>query len=768
MFSNLKLAPKLTLVFVTFASVLLAGVGWLGYLSGRSSLQNAISAELAAVALEKQAALESWMAQEVEVLNALARSQPVQTLTHQMLTGTDPATVREAHDQLVTELLHWVEEANSYQELMVLDGSTGRVVASTSPAEEGKFKEDRPFFRNGLQGPFLQAPYYSVSLQQLAMTAGAPIRASDGAVLGVLAGRLNLAAMNEILTRRSGRHATDDVYLVNRANFFVSQPRWIDDPAVLRRGIHTPAVQQCLAGNSGLLLGTNYLGVPVLSAYRWMPAQELCLVAEMEQREAYQPIWDFGHSMLLIGSITLLAVSVIATGLSRSLTRPIQQMQEGAVRFAQGDFSLRLPVRSRDELGLLAQEFNRMAEALSVQRIQWRRRADQFFNLSLDMLAILDFEGRFQELNPMWSTTLGFELEELHGMPAHALVHPHDRERTLEMAKRLRQGMPLHNFENRYLCKDGSYKWLLWSAIFDEEERLIYAVARDITERKAAEEMLQRQTEELRRSNADLAQFAYVASHDLQEPLRMVTSYLQLLERRYKDKLDEDAREFIAYTVDGATRMKRLINDLLAYSRVGTRGREFAATDCNQALQQAMANLAVAIEENQAQIIAEPLPTVWADQAQLVQLFQNLINNAIKFRKEEPPRIHVWATRQPNGWRIAVQDNGIGIDPAYHERIFVIFQRLHAKTEYPGTGIGLALCKRIVERHGGRIWVESEPGQGTTFFFELPDRPEEEEVPAGDPVAQAHLEELARHQPEPESQTNGRQDSLEARAERLI
>jgi light-regulated signal transduction histidine kinase (bacteriophytochrome) len=232
---------------------------------------------------------------------------------------------------------------------------------------------------------------------------------------------------------------------------------------------------------------------------------------------------------------------------------------------------------------------------------------------------------------------------------------------------------------------------------------------------------LSEQAQELTRSNTELQQFAYVASHDLQEPLRMVTSYLQLLQRRYGGELDSDADEFIGYAVDGAKRMHELINGLLAYSRVGTHGTPFEATDSGMILGSVLSNLQVALEESNAQVSYGQLPTVWADGMQLAQLFQNLISNAIKFRGEQAPEIQIEAGRQGDHWRFSVRDNGIGIEPAYGNRIFLIFQRLHTRDEYPGTGIGLAICKRIVERHGGRIWVESELGEGSTFHFTIPE-----------------------------------------------
>jgi len=227
---------------------------------------------------------------------------------------------------------------------------------------------------------------------------------------------------------------------------------------------------------------------------------------------------------------------------------------------------------------------------------------------------------------------------------------------------------------------------------------------------------------ELERSNKELEQFAYVASHDLQEPLRMVSSYTQLLERRYGDKLDDKGRTFIAYAVDGATRMQRLINDLLEFSRISTRGKPLQPVDVNRVLGAVRGNLSLAIQEVGALVTNDELPTVMADETQLVQLLQNLIGNAIKFHGGERPQVHVSAQAAATEWIFAVRDNGIGIAPEYFERIFVIFQRLHARGEYPGTGIGLAVCRRIVERHGGRIWVESTPGQGSTFFFALSTR----------------------------------------------
>jgi PAS domain S-box-containing protein len=246
-------------------------------------------------------------------------------------------------------------------------------------------------------------------------------------------------------------------------------------------------------------------------------------------------------------------------------------------------------------------------------------------------------------------------------------------------------------------------------------------LAAEVVERQRTEIALAQRSQDLARSNAELEQMAYVASHDLQEPLRMVASYVQLLEQRYCAQLDKNAHEFIAYAVDGARRMQALIDDLLSYSRVGSTPAPLRRTDCNAAAAIALRSLSVAIEESGAEVECGNLPWVKGDGVQLAQLFQNLIGNAIKFRGGQAPRIAVWAEREEGCWRFAVRDNGIGIAAEYFERIFVMFQRLHGRKSYPGTGIGLAICKKIVERHGGQIWVESEPQQGATFLFTLPD-----------------------------------------------
>lgn len=329
--------------------------------------------------------------------------------------------------------------------------------------------------------------------------------------------------------------------------------------------------------------------------------------------------------------------------------------------------------------------------------------------------------GRFRLVNHQLTRISKYNEDELVGMLPLGFVFPEDVPAVRENAVKMLKGERSSAYDFRIVTKSAEIKWVMETVapIFYEQKRATLGNLIDVTERKQAEEKLKQITAEAQRSNTELEQFAYVISHDLQEPLRMVSSYTQLLAKRYQGKLDADADEFIAYAVDGAKRMQTLLYDLLEYSRVGTRGKPFSLADSKDIVEQAMANLKIAIEESGAVVTYDTLPTVMADEGQLVRLFQNLIANAIKFRRQEPTRVHISAKRRYNVAIFSVRDNGIGIDPQHFQSIFEIFRRLHTRDEYPGTGMGLAICKKIVERHGGRISVQSQPGVGSTFDFTI-------------------------------------------------
>ena len=333
-----------------------------------------------------------------------------------------------------------------------------------------------------------------------------------------------------------------------------------------------------------------------------------------------------------------------------------------------------------------------------------------------DAIFIKDAEGRYVVVNPVLARRLGRSRENLIGkIPTDIYPEPIGSKIRADDLETLQGGKMVEN-EEGIMTPEGPRVFLARKVPIKESEGRVVGllgISRDITGRKKLEEALLAHTE-------DLEQFAYVASHDLQEPLRMVSSFVQLLARRYQGALDKEADEFIDFAVDGAKRMQRLINDLLEYSRVGTQGRPPEVTDCEDILAQVTTNLKSSIEETEATITHDSLPTVMADPTQLSQLFQNLIGNAVKFCGDRKPRVHVCATDEDGEWVFSVRDNGIGIDKEHADRVFAIFQRLHGRGKYPGTGIGLAICKKIVERHGGRIWLDSEECRGSTFYFTIP------------------------------------------------
>jgi len=337
------------------------------------------------------------------------------------------------------------------------------------------------------------------------------------------------------------------------------------------------------------------------------------------------------------------------------------------------------------------------------------------------------------DVNPAFVRITGYTKEEALGHNCRFLQGPEtDPEALSEIRSAVHEARECQAILRNHR-KDGTPFWneIKITPVRDARGRLIHfvGVLTDVSLRVEAQEALQRVLDELHRSNKELEQFAYMVSHDLQEPLRMVASYTQLLARRYKDRLDGDALEFIGYAVDGAQRMQGFIQDLLQYSRVGTHGRPFERVRVAEVVRRALDNLHFAIEEKHAEVVCGEMPALDADPVQLGQLFQNLVGNALKFSGEGPVRISLEAERRGDQWEIIVRDNGIGIDPRDADRIFIIFQRLHTRQEYEGTGIGLAICKRIVERHGGRIWVESQAGQGAAFHFTIPERHEERSLP---------------------------------------
>lgn len=1299
----MSLNARLILLFALLTMALLLGIGLPAYWQGREAIEAATTSGLESIANEKEAALQDWLQIERASIQAISRDPALVEAVWEFQRAASGES-RIALARVLAELQPWVD-TGQYRGLSVLDPETGDVSITTGAGSQAGLRDNLPAHGEAPWEPTVQPPAFTRRDGETVIYSYAPIHHPENGSLGVLAAQNDIDEIEAIVQRRTGTFDTDDIYLVNTENLFVTQPLLLSDPVVFREVIHTDPVERCLAGGRGSIEALDYRNEPVFSVYRWLPDFQLCLLVEIDEAEAVAPIERYGSALLGLGALVLIGAYGLAFGLARYISRPVRQMQTAAARFGEGDLSVRMREYSTPEFDLLANTFNHMAtriranidtledqvaartaalqaevevrqrtedklrlllsateavqsspdfisalegaledlctatpwihaeawlpgrggetiapgpvyapneshtdhfqresltysfdvgeglvgrvwaqrqpewltdasqaspdrfirhklaeesglrtalavpilsesEVLAVMvfyagevraenqhmmdmvtavasqlgtvmkrkraeealrsseeryrtlfdsmpiglfqsapdgeilnannalirimgyadretylqtsavaqyadpegrkrfqellaeqdavrnfEVQVRRRdgerrwvrlyaramrdadgeidhyegavvdvtetreiaaalrasEEQFRAVvqnSRDLINIIDAEGTFQYASPAYERTLGYLPADIEGNDAFELVHPEDvaalqarfmelnaapgatlsarfrmrhkdgswrfmdamgtnladhpgvrgivtisrdvtdqvryeeqlraseerfrtvadysydwgywinpegkfvyvspsseqvtgypprafeenpdllqqiihpddrskviahleeesekegahtvefriltrggdvrwinhgcqsvygqdgrwlgrrasqiditarkameeaakaREALLDtvlenlpvgvwitdergeiqqgnaagrsiweggayvgpedygvykgwrvdtgepiqpgewaVARAVSEGKTTINEEVQIECFDGSHKIILNSAIPLWEEGAIQGaviVNHDVTLLKDAQKQLEQFNQELARSNQDLEQFAYVASHDLQEPLRMIASYLQLLERRYEDQLDQEAHEFIGYAVDGAGRMKKLINDLLAYSRVGTRGQDPEPIAVEPVLERVIRGLGMTIEETNATITYGRLPTVRADPNQLAQVFQNLISNAIKFRGEAPPQIEIRAERAEDQWIFSVQDNGIGIDPLYHDRIFIIFQRLHTRQEASGTGIGLAICKKIVERHGGRIWLDSRPGEGTTFHFSLP------------------------------------------------
>lgn len=495
----------------------------------------------------------------------------------------------------------------------------GKVVSSTETTQIGKDVSGQEFFTKGRKGVFADPRCRFVDyLNTKCLFVSHPLTSKNtGDPIGVIVNVSDMGALSEGTTQRAGLGETGEVYLVDRDKLMLTESRFLDG-APLKQIVDTEPIRMNTnikgkeKGREMTGIYPDYRGEPVIGASMYLPEYGWTLLAEIDKAEAFANLKTLAIVAIVLGCVAIGAAAGTGVSISMSLAKPINKLTGAVNKFRGGDREARANIHRGDELGVLANSFDGMAQELSA--------------------LTTDLEKRVAE-------------------------------RTAESEGRAK---------------------------------------------------------ELARSNTELQQFAYVASHDLQEPLRMVQGYTQLIARRYKGKLGEEADEFVNYIVDGVSRMQGLINALLTYSRVGTHGGLFEPMDCNILLKQALANLQVAIEESNADVTSTPLPVVKCDATQLVQLFQNLIGNAIKFRATgKPPRVDVSSERKGNEWVFSVKDNGIGIDPQHFDRIFLIFQRLHTKEQYAGSGIGLSICQKIVERHGGRIWVESVSGQGTTFYFTI-------------------------------------------------
>lgn len=616
-----------TLMLVSLVPVILTA--FLSFRNSRDAIYHAVIDHLVSVNEMKKMKIKTWVDDNIQSIEILAGNP---FFIHDFKQKTDerstpgPVYGKDYKDVCQSYFCPLLR-TGKFSELFIMRIPDGFVQVSSAPFQEGKYHENRHYFIEGMKGTFVQNVYYSMTRQQTTMVISSPIRDRTGKTLAVMAGHVNLSPLSEIMEKTSGLNRTEDSYLVNSFNYFVTEPRFGRNYA-LRKSIYTQGVNEALGGKSGTGFYKNYRGENVIGVYSWIAESDLALITEMAQEEVFEPVYSLQKTIFTLCLAVAAVVVFISWMVSRSLTRPLTRLVQCIHLMGQGNLDVYPDVVSKDEIGELAGSFRLMTERLKT---------------------------------------------------------------TLVSKESLEQ---------------------------------------EIVIRKQAEQKLTAVMMELERSNRDLEQFAYVASHDLKEPLRMVWSYLGLIRERYENLIDDKGRTYMGFAVDGALRMDRMISDLLEFARVSSQGKELQAVSAQAVFEEALQNLQVAVSESDAEVTCGPLPMVKGDSLQLVLVFQNLIGNAIKFAREKP-KITVAAQTTGGTCRFSVKDNGIGIDSRFGDDVFKIFQRLHTRDEYGGTGIGLALCRRIVERHGGRIWFESTPGEGAVFFFTLK-RGDENSAPEGD------------------------------------
>jgi signal transduction histidine kinase len=595
-----SIKAKLTFCLLAVSVIPILFLSYVAFRTAKQEIRQEVLGHLSGAVSLKRDSIQQWY-QERRAQAALVPRDPDFAAQSEFLLHADFESrhALTAYDVISRHIRPYISQDGYYDEIFLMN-MAGQVIYSTNPGQEGTYKSNRLYFKEGTHALYIQNMYHSITLGRTTSTIALPIPSGEDPV-GVLAFRLRVDRLHEIMRSYAGLEPEGDMYLVNNQNYFATDPAGQTGYAMERVNYSEP-VRRCLDDHGGADEMVSWHGGEVLAAFLYMPEYRMCIIGEVATEAAYRSVRHMQRFMVILTGSTLAAVMLIAFFVSTSISRPIVELTALTTRAATGDMDQAIESDLRDELGTLARSFNTM----------------------------------------------------------------------------------LANLRQR--------------------------------------------TQELARSNADLEEFAYVVSHDLKEPLRSVSGFVELLNRRYREQLDPTARGYIDRSLAGAERMKALIDDLLLYARTSTGPRTLQRVDTSAVVQDVLSALAKSIREAEARVEVGSLPVIQAEPPQIARLFQNLIANAIKFRRDEPPVIRISAEVEPGArpdeeaWRFSVQDNGIGIESQYAERVFQVFKRLHAQDEYPGTGIGLSICKKIAERHGGRIWLESEPGAGTTFHFTIAHR----------------------------------------------
>lgn len=524
-----------------------------------------------------------------------------------------------------------------------------------------------------------------------------------------------------------------ETFLTDGEGYFVTQPRYHSTQGH-KLPISARPMQSCLSGHNSEVLDLDYRDDAIIHGFRFIPELgSACIMAHISQAEAFGPLKSLEQKVIiaifLIISILVITVVYIAKG----LVKPINKLTKTTHLIATGDYTAQAEVEGSDEISELAASFNIMTDRLQASQrrllqMEVDKERERLFNLSIDMLCVAGFDGYFKQLNPAWEKTLGWNNDELMSKPYIEFIHPLDRQPTIDAAEGLAHNIKVVSFENRYLCKDGSYKWFSWNSVPLIEEELVFAVARDISKNKEEEEAikmlnneLSHRASELEAVNKELETFSYSVSHDLRAPLRSLTGFSEMLAKRAAGTLDDKSMHYLNVISESATQMGRLIDDLLSFSRMGREEMMKTVVSIDRLVKEAIKELGAYAKQGEIEWEIGQMPDVYGDPSMLKLVIVNLVSNALKFSRTRS-QVKIGIGRLPGGedeTTFYVRDNGVGFNMKYADKLFGIFQRLHRQDEFEGTGIGLANVKRIIQRHGGRVWAEGKVNEGATFFFTL-------------------------------------------------
>jgi PAS domain S-box-containing protein len=766
----MSLSTRLTAAMVLLVAITAAAVGYLSYRTIEETVLPAELTRLDSRARLQAAALDGQVSAARADVIAISKTRALAGIVAASVAraknprapATDPATIERLENLFTVQLqakpeyaaFRLVGIANNGRELIRVDRSGPDNTPRVATDAELLNKADRNYFKATIGLYQDQVHITPITLNETGMprTEGpripylrvsTPVFDAGGNVFGFVIINIDMRPKFDEIVKMTGENGR--LYVVNDGGDYLVHPdrsrefgfnlgtryRMQDEFTDLAAAIKGAQAFQ------GMITSPNK--EPAIAAYvpfRLGGGPLLGIVETISVGNAMASAKGVQRATLTGGFLAALLAAGLAVLFARSLARPLTQMSNSLANFT-GEEDVAVPVNAKGEIGTLARAFARMARAVRERtaalhsEIAARKKIEERERLYVaavqsasDAIVTTTLDGTITTWNSGAARLFGYGAAEAVGQSIALIASPEMRDEQVKHANRVKHGKGFEDHETVRRTKDGALRdvSLTFSPISDAGGTLVGASAiyRDIGPRKHQEYLLKERAEELQRSNAELEQFAYVASHDLQEPLRMVASYAELLAERYQGKLDAKADKYIGYAVDGAKRMQRLVNDLLLFSRAGRHEPKSQPTDLNKLVADVLKGLDRAVTSTNARVDVGLLPVVVTDGGQLSQVFQNLIGNAVKFHGETPPVVKIAAEPHGTGWKFSIADNGIGIEEQYSERIFQMFQRLHDRASYDGNGIGLPIAKKIVERQGGRIWFESTPGKGTTFFFTIP------------------------------------------------